>query len=730
MKILMISDRLAVGGAETHIRELAEGLRARGETVELCSAGGETARMLEARGFLHHTLPFDRRGLLRLLSLRRRLRGLIRAGGYDVIHAHARLPAFLLRGMRIKGGRIVTAHARFCKGMLRRKAAYWGDRTIAVSEDLRLMLCREYHVPPEAITVIPNGVDPARFCPGERGRDGRLRVLFASRLDADCSKGADLLLALAPRLCRRYPHMEIGIVGGGSELARISERAREINRRMKRQCVKVLGTVERMEALLGEQDIFVGVSRAAMEAAACGCAVILCGNEGYLGILSQKNEEEARLSNLCCRNARQADALRLECDLRLLADRPAARGLLGERTREWICRALDADEMVEATLALYRHTVPAKNAPRLLVAGYFGCGNAGDDAILEGFLSATVGEASVTALTGRPRHDRRRLGIPCIGRRRMAAIFFEMRRCDAFLCGGGSLLQNASSRRSLCYYLMLLRMARWAGCRTLLYAAGIGPLYGTRAQARVARVLSACDYISLRDPVSYRTLSAMGIDRARLHEGADPALLLPPPPPTRATGLLREASIRYDERLLILVPRKLSKEGDAPLRALMIGARILCRRHACRPLVLCFCAEDAPVAESVRRTLGAVTVTPRETGDLFALIGRSVGVISMRLHALVLASASEIPSLGLSIDANDEKLPSFSRLVGQETLVRGASSVGEVVEGAERLFFSSDSKNKAILHTSVAGLRKKARKDLANILQMLYNGEDTESNGI
>ncbi len=727
MKILMISDRLGVGGAETHVAELAEGMRARGETVELCSSGGETARMLALRGFTHHEMDFERRGLWHLLALRRRLRELIRTGGYDVLHAHARLPAFLLRGLFTQGGTVVTAHARFRSGFFYRRLSYWGDRTVAVSEDLRLSLCRDYGVPAEAVTVIPNGVDTDRFRPSQKGEGGCLRVLFASRLDADCARGADLLLEIAPRLCRRYPQMEIGIAGGGSEAERIRKRAEAVNRRLRRHCVRVYGRVERMEELLGRQDIFIGVSRAAMEAAACGCAVILCGDEGYLGILSQKNEEEARLSNLCCRGGRRAEAIRLECDLRTLADRPNARRLLGIRAREWICRELDARRMIDATHALYLRSIRAKKSPRLLVAGYFGCGNVGDDAILQGLLCETAGKASVTALTGRPREDRRRFGIPCIGRRRLLPILLAMRRSDAFLCGGGSLLQNASSRRSLSYYLLLLRLARWTGCRVILYAAGIGPLYGERAKQRVARVLSRCDFISLRDPRSYRMLSAMGIDRARLHEGADPALLLPPPPPTRAAAVLRDSSIRYGKHFLILVPRV---GGEHCLPSLAATARILCRRHACTPLVPVFCTEDQTVARALRLSLDAPEVSIREASDLSALIEKSVGVISMRLHALVLASGVSVPSLGLSTDANEEKLVAFSRLVGGEALLSSSASVGELIDAAESLFFSDSAQNRAILRSSVADLRKKARKDLANILQMLYNKEDSKPNGI
>ena len=728
LKILLLTDRLEVGGAETHLAELASGLVRAGMEVEIISEGGETARRLSQSGIRHREMRLRTHAPFRFFRLRRWLRRYITENGYEVVHAHARIPALLLRGRRIKGcARIVTVHARFSVTPLLSRLCYWGERTVAVSEDLRTYLVDRYRTPAERIRVIPNGVDCAKFAPHMR-ENGILRLLFASRLDADCALGAELLLRIAPALCRRYPTLEIGIAGGGSELGRLYEIADGINRRLGRTRIHMHGQVRDMPTLLGTQDIFIGVSRAAMEAAACGCAVILCGNEGYLGILSEDSAEMATLSNLCCRDAPTPRAARLERDIRALCDNIDLRRRESLFARELIRSEFDVSRMVTETLDVYRAALPRVPLRRVLIGGYFGCGNAGDDAILQGFLASMRHRSpntEVMALTASPDRAERRFSIRCIERKNPIAIRHALRSCDLFLCGGGSLLQNATSRRSLCYYLSLLRMARRAGCKTALYSAGIGPLQGARDLSRVSRALSHCDYISLRDPDSLRALITLGIDRARLHEGADPALLLSPTPSSRASALLREVGISPHAPLLCLVLRY-----SSPLSATVLTAvSLICRRHGLTPLLLHFSEEDKGSEALLCRRIGARTVRIREVSDLQAMLRHARLTVSMRLHALILASSVASPAIGIVSDPHDKKIPTFARISGQSCISSPRLSVTELVREAERLLTATP-QNARFLAVSADDLRKKAQKDLANIVEMLYNGEDTNRIGI
>ena len=78
MKILMATMKMEIGGAETHILELAKELAAQGVDVTVVSAGGVYAKELEAAGIAHVWAPLHTRhpaSVLRAAAiLRRRMR--------------------------------------------------------------------------------------------------------------------------------------------------------------------------------------------------------------------------------------------------------------------------------------------------------------------------------------------------------------------------------------------------------------------------------------------------------------------------------------------------------------------------------------------------------------------------------------------------------------------------------------------------------------------------------
>lgn len=732
MKILMLTDRMDTGGAETHIAQLARELKQLGIEVCILSGGGRMADKLEAEGIPQKRVSLPSHNLFRLLSLRKKLKKWVRDEGFEILHAHARVPALLLKGCenwKTKNGiapvSLVTAHAHFCARGLLPYLCNWGNFTVAVSEDLRLYLCNTYRLPAERIRVIENGIDCRLFSPAPipNSSNHPLRILFASRLDADCSLGARLLCRIAPRLCREFPSLRITIAGDGSEYESLLESADLINSALNYEAIRVCGFCDDMPSLLREQDIFVGVSRCAMEAGACGCAVILCGNEGYSGILSAQNAKEAMLTNLCGRGSKSASEEILEQDLRLLLSDESLRMQLGEECRRLIRSHFSAEKMALATLALYHRLSRPLSQATLVVGGYFGCGNLGDDAILLGFLEAMhriAPEIQIVALTASPRLSKKRFGIECVNRKNPFAVLWVFLLSNAFLCGGGSLLQNLTSRRSLAYYLALLRQAKRLGCCPILYAAGIGPLLGDEAERRVANTLQSCHYISVRDQDSKHTLQRLGVDPAKLFEGADPALLLPLAGSGRALSILKEHHIDRSQRLLCVVLRK-TEEKQIITHLLPASIRLFCRRHHLLPLFLAFDkSTDEKLLRRAADSSNGRIVKLREPADAEALFSASALVLTLRLHALILATLAGTPAIGIPANRQDLKIPSFAKAVGQDSLAPEELTAGALVERMEEALISGAAR-RPILWDSVAEMRKKAGKDLANIAKMIYN---------
>lgn len=351
MKILLCTDRLGYGGAETHVVTLARELQARGHLVDVAAAEGELELPSGVR-----LIPLPRRGRGRLGVLRqwRRLRRCIGRGGYDVVHAHTRTTAAGAAAAARKSGGlfVVTAHAYFNMRGWRRRLSVWGQRTIAVSQDIREHLIR-HGVSPSRVSVIHNGIDTARFSPPSRPSKGH-RIVFVSRLDEDCALMATLLCRLAGRLVERYFDVKIIIVGGGSAQGRISALAELMNAACGSRIIQITGARRDIETILKGADLLVGVSRAAMEGAACGLPVILGGDEGYGGVFDPSGLVGADSSNLCCRGCRAADEERLLEDVvRIFGMSAQERLALGERGRRYVERYHSAAAMAEATEAVY-----------------------------------------------------------------------------------------------------------------------------------------------------------------------------------------------------------------------------------------------------------------------------------------------------------------------------------------------------------------------------------------
>ncbi len=719
MKILLLTDRMEAGGAETHLAQLARELQKRSHEVLLWCSGGRLAKSLEQEGVRCILQPPPTRSPIFLFLRRQKLIRLIKKEKIEVLHAHTRLTAQLVRGMRRFGcAEIVTVHAHFYTNALLSSISYWGQATIAVSEDLCDYVSNTYRIPNRQITVIPNGIDCLRFAPKKRTHHG-IRLLFASRLDDDCSLGAELLLRLAPTLFARFPHLHITIAGGGCEYQRLRKNAQSIKEGQKR--LSLLGWVDDMAGLLREQDIFVGVSRAAMEAAASGCAVILCGNEGYLGILDEQNLASASLSNFCARGEHLPDADRLFQDLCTLIKDTSLRQRSASAGLSFVRQFLDSEKLCQKTEQVYRQALPCKKEYRLTVGGYFGCGNLGDDAILQGLLHEWNTHHRTLlpiVLSGSALRDRKRLGAPTVPRKNPVLIAHALLRSRLFLMGGGSLLQNRTGDLSLTYYLGLLHLARLLHRKTALYACGIGPLLGKHATDRVEKALRSVSHIGLRDERSLRLLRSLGISEQSLFVGADACFLLPLPPPSRSLYLRKKASIPPNARLLGLVLRTVENKD---LSTLFSAITSLCQACDLTPIILTLDqAHDKTLSLRAAHDLGTICIAPTEPQTALAWFASCHAVLSMRLHGMLLATRVATPSLGVCTDAQDEKIPAFAESASLPCLPLSALSEKAVADALTKLILSADSLRPR-LHSLADELQKNAQKDLAKLLQIVYN---------
>ena len=640
MKILMLTDKMDVGGAETHIFSLISSLSQKGHKVTLVSSGGSLAEKLLGSGVRHISLPLSSKTPKSLALSYIRLSRLLRAKSFDVIHSHSRITS-LLSAKLAKKHRIpliCTAHARFSVSSYRKYLSRWGTLSIAVSQDLKQYLIDNYSVAPENIEVIPNGIDLSlfkhspRLCASEC-----LRIGFLSRLDADCSDAAYLLCSIAEKLCSLLGKIQILIGGGGTEHDDISALAQKVNDGLGFECIKICGAISDTPSFFNSCDIFVGVSRAAMEASLCGLPVILCGNEGYFGILTSDNLNDARISNFCARGYPSMSAYILLRDIqKVILMKPQEVASVSSIMRG----EFDLERIVEKTLTAYSRAIsmiPCRKSS-VLLCGYYGFGNMGDNALLRSSIKRAREEfpsLPIGALTKSGARDCSEFGIRCTKRSSAIGVIRELRGCEHFIFGGGTLLQDSTSLRSLLYYVCIMRLAKLCGAKCHIWGNGIGELSSPLSKHLVKRALDCCDYIGLRDEHSFKMAKELS-SNTRIYKESDLALHSQPSDTERTSYLLWHffKGRQNIPKFIIVAPCR--KNGLEELKNALAEARASQK-------AMCFLAmhrrADQKITDRLCRLYGGIVLEGIDYADLTGLARYSEGVYSMRLHALIAAKS-------------------------------------------------------------------------------------------
>ena len=665
MKILMATMGMDIGGAETHIVELSKELTHQGHQVVIVSNGGVYVPEVEAAGIRHYEAPLNRRSFSSMRQAQAVLRRVIQAEKPDVVHAHARIPAFLCgRLQKSLGFAFVTScHGVYQVSGVLRLLSNWGERTLAVSDDIRDYLVEQYHIPPEHITLTINGIDTEKFSPGISGRpirrelalgDGPV-IAHVSRLDRETVTAARQLVDIAPALAREYPGLSILIVGGGTAFDELKAQAETANQAIGRTCLVLTGPRTDVNELVAAGDLFVGVSRAALEAMAAGKPVILSGAQGHTGLFTPDLLDKAVDTNFCCRTDPVATQEQLRNDVRTaLALSPEKKEELGEYGRSVVQKLYSVHRMAADCLSVYDQV--RRRRFRVVMSGYYGFSNAGDDAILQsihGGILAASDDIQVTVLSHDPEQTRRQYGLDAVYRFDLVQVGRALRRCDALLSGGGSLLQDRTSTRSLLYYLMVIRWAKKLGKPVMLYANGIGPVTKPENRKKVRQTVELANVVTLRDRASAQELRDMGVKHPELHITADPVFNLVPAGADRGRDLLVKAGLPAGRKFAAVSVRDWPAARQFPQQA----ARLCDHLHRTYGLETVFLlmqpAADRETTEQVRRAMESPSYlldVPATPSELMAVLGQAELCVAMRLHTLIFAARMAVPTVGLVYD--------------------------------------------------------------------------------
>lgn len=368
--VLHLAMSLDIGGVETQVVGLTKSLKESGWPVYVASKGGRRVADLDSAGVPHYQAPLHSRSPLKMLEASRKISRLVDDLGVRIVHAHARIPAWIATGIcRRHGIKLVTTyHGTYVSGTFWNMVTRPGDLTIAVSQDVKDYVVREFGFDPQKTVVVPNGIDTEMYRPPAHdeeiatarallgvGPDAGPLLVYASRMDESLSATAALVIDAVSFLLPEYPSLVLVVAGDGEGLPKVRDQAAEVNRSVGREAVLCPGFVQDTAPLYQASDLVLGMSRVVLEAMACGKPTVVVGPDGMFGITRPEVLDALENRNFTSRGAPQEASLEaIALEIRRLLSDPPLRESLGGWSREIIVKSYSMDMMAGEIQKVYR----------------------------------------------------------------------------------------------------------------------------------------------------------------------------------------------------------------------------------------------------------------------------------------------------------------------------------------------------------------------------------------
>lgn len=302
---------------------------------------------------------------------------------------------------------------------------------------------------------------------------------------------------------------------------------------------------------------------------------------------------------------------------------------------------------------------------KIVISGYYGFRNSGDEAVLQSILIALQKQSQALGvsiepivLSIDPEWTSATYGVKSVHRMKLVEVRQAIYESAGLISGGGSLLQDVTGSKSIPYYLGIIKLAQWMGRPTFIYAQGIGPVNRKLFHPLIKSVFRKCTYISVRDEQSRELLLSMGLEQKNVEVVPDPVMGLSLPEDTDASTRSSELS---NSLPVIGISVRYWEQDRRELEALAQG---LIKANREVPLHLRFLPFHTPSDNEASRYVmdklkGSITEHGGQVSicedaihpqQMLREVGQCDVLIGMRLHSLIYAAGRRVPLIGISYD--------------------------------------------------------------------------------
>ncbi|MDO5302070.1 MAG: polysaccharide pyruvyl transferase CsaB [Tissierellia bacterium] len=310
----------------------------------------------------------------------------------------------------------------------------------------------------------------------------------------------------------------------------------------------------------------------------------------------------------------------------------------------------------------------------ILFSGYYGFDNSGDDAILYSMIQeirAIDPNLKLNVLSYNPSRTRKFYDVDATQRFHFPRVREAIGSADLLISGGGSLLQDETSSRSLYYYLGIMKMAKAMGKKVYVYANGVGPIHRPLNKKITGRILNSVDMITLRDELSLKVVESLGVQGVPMEVTADPVYGMKSISRDKVLEILRAEGIHPREDYMGISVRAWKKTPDLAEKL----ARTLDRAYVALRKPILFIPLHYPEDVHFSDKVQGAMVHRNHTGvirgsynvrEIQGLVGFVELIVGMRLHSLIYAVTEKTPAVGM---VYDPKVQAHVHQMGMEEYV-------------------------------------------------------------
>lgn len=701
MKVLHIIGGGDVGGAKVHVLSLVKELSSSidvtllslrpGAFAEEALALGINVEVIKSRNVLsdiHNTIKF------------------VKNGNFDIIHSHgskANIFAYAIK--KACNATIVTTihsdykldylqsfYKRMTIGLLNSMVLKRLDYYIVVTSAFREMLIKRDFKDNHIYTIL-NGIDFGKPLKNYSKEDffrkynipvnsEDIFVGTAARLDP--VKDIGTLLRAASAVVQKHQNVKFLIGGEGEQSKELEALTVELGLEKN---VFFLGWLDDPYELISVIDINVmtsiseGFPYYLLEGARFSRATI-CSRVGGIPDLIESSVNGYLFE--------PKDVNTLAEQLISLASDHDKREQFGQRLHDKANSDFSLTAMCSTQLEIYNSinskkgmsvTTSGKHDYDVIISGYYGFGNVGDDAMLMSIidnLKRRKPDISILVLSKKPLETFKNYNVATINRQDIFAVYYAMRHSKLFIYGGGNIIQDSTSTRSLMFYLCTAWLAKRLKLKVMFYANGIGPINKTKNAEFSKKILNNVDVITVRERLSFNELKKMGVSKPQIVLTADAALSVQVDENVAVSSIFLKEGIPFDSKYAGFSVRQCP--GCDKARHMKYEQDIasiadyIYLKYNLKPVFIPmeYNVDIITIKNiiSKMKTNGYIISDNHSVSETFAIIKKMDIMIAMRLHALIFAAYMNVPILGISYQP---KVEGFLEYVNQP-------SVGNVKE--------------------------------------------------